>query len=102
MRIRCFLCFVGIVALFVAAAGNSQTVAVASSPVFRAGAAAADLEADDAMVIGGGIGPNFVKGQEGKLRAVAVVLEKPDLKQKVAVVALDILMINRDFLDPAC
>ena len=35
----------------------------------RAGAAAEILAADDAMVIGGGIGPGKAKGQEGELRA---------------------------------
>ena len=42
----------------------------------RVGAAAVELEADDDMVIGGGILPGKVKGQEGKLRAVAVVVEE--------------------------
>ena len=35
----------------------------------RAGAAAVDVEADDGMVIGGGIGPGRLSGQEGRLRA---------------------------------
>ena len=41
------------------------------------GAAAVDLQADDGMIIGGGIHPGRAQGQEGQLRAVAVVLEKP-------------------------
>jgi hypothetical protein len=65
----------------------------------RVGAAAAELEADDDMVIGGGILPYKVKGQEGKLRAVATVIEKPGAG-KVCVVACDVLMLNRDLLDP--
>lgn len=65
----------------------------------KVGAAAVDLEADDSMVIGGGIGPGAAKGQEGKLRAVAIVLEKPG-QTKVAIVACDVLMMNRDLLDP--
>ena len=36
----------------------------------KVGAAAAVLVADDAMVIGGGIGPGKAQGQEGELRAV--------------------------------
>ena len=44
--------------------------------------------------------PYKVKGQEGKLRAVAVVVEKPGAG-KVALVACDVLMLNRDVLDPA-
>lgn len=65
----------------------------------RVGAAAVELEADDDMVIGGGIMPYRVKEQEGKLRAVAVVIEKPD-SGKVAIIACDVLMLNRDLLDP--
>ncbi|MHC5543382.1 hypothetical protein ACYOEI_34600, partial [Singulisphaera rosea] len=40
----------------------------------EAGAAASGLVADDTLVIGGGIGPNKVKGQEGELRASAIVI----------------------------
>jgi hypothetical protein len=65
----------------------------------RVGAAAVELEADDAMVIAGGIGPGKAVGQEGKLRAVAVVLEKQPFG-KLAVVACDVLMLTRDLLDP--
>lgn len=43
----------------------------------KVGAAAAELEADDGMVIGGGIGPGKAAGAEGKLRAVATVIEGP-------------------------
>ncbi len=42
----------------------------------RVGAAAANIPADDSMVIGGGIGPGKATGQEGELRAVAIVIEK--------------------------
>jgi hypothetical protein len=72
----------------------------AATPAVRVGAAAAQLEADDSMEIGGGIHPGRVKGQEGKLRAVAVVVEKPG-SGKLALVACDVLMMNRDLLDPA-
>jgi len=65
----------------------------------RVGASAAELEADDDMVIGGSILPYKVKGQDGKLRAVATVIEKPGAG-KVCVVACDVLMLNRDLLDP--
>jgi len=69
----------------------------------RAGAAAAEIEADDSMNIGGGILPFRVNGQEGKLRAVAVVLEKPgsaDKSEKLAIVACDVLFVTRDLIDP--
>ena len=65
----------------------------------RVGAASVDLEADDSMVIAGGITPGKASGQEGKLRVVAVVLEKPG-HSKLAIVACDILMITREWLDP--
>ncbi len=52
------------------------------------------------MVIGGGIGPGKANGQEGKLRAVALVVED-SRKEKVCLVACDVLMVNRDVLDRA-
>ena len=66
----------------------------------RCGAAAVNIEADDSMVIGGGIGPGKATGQEGELRAVAVVLEKPG-GGKVAIVACDVLFVSRDYVDRA-
>ena len=53
----------------------------------RVGAAAADIAADDSMVIGGGIGPGKATGQEGQLRAVAIVLEKPGAGKVALVMA---------------
>ncbi len=66
----------------------------------RAGAAAVNIEGDDSMVIAGGIGPGKATGQEGQLRAVAVVLEKPGAA-KAAIVACDVLFVTRDFVDAA-
>jgi hypothetical protein len=66
----------------------------------RVGSAAVELVATDDMVIGGGILPGKAVGQDGKLRAVAVVVEKPG-SGRVAVVACDVLMLNRDIIDPA-
>jgi hypothetical protein len=74
--------------------------ATAAAQELKAGAAAANLAADDAMVIGGGIGPGKAKGQEGELRASAVVLEDAQ-GQRVALIACDVLMIARDVLDRA-
>ena len=65
-------CRVAMLALWLAFLGSNP---VLRAEPLRAGAAAADLEADDAMVIGGGIGPGKATGQEGKLRAVALVVE---------------------------
>ncbi len=64
------------------------------------GTAAVELEADDGMVIGGSIHAGKAKGQEGQLRAVALVLARPG-SPKLAIVACDVLMVTRDFLDPA-
>jgi neutral ceramidase len=66
----------------------------------KVGASASRLVADDAMVIGGGIGPGKASGQEGELRATALVIEDPR-GARVALVACDVLMLNRDILDQA-
>ena len=74
--------------------------APAAAQELKAGAAAEALTADDAMVIGGGIGPGKASGQEGELRASAVVIEDAH-GGKIALVACDVLMIERDVLDRA-
>src|SRR4051812_48049808 len=66
----------------------------------RAGAAAVALKAEDSMVIGGGIGPGKAHGQEGELRAAALVVEDRT-GERIALVACDVLMIERDVLDRA-
>jgi hypothetical protein len=65
----------------------------------KVAAAAAEIKADDSMVIGGGIYPWFASGQEGKLRASAVIVEKDT---KFCVVSCDVLILERDILDEAC
>jgi neutral ceramidase len=80
-------------------------LSLASNPAFaagdlKAGAASEPLLADDSMVIGGGIGPGKASGQEGELRASAVVVEDQH-GEKVALIACDVLMVNRDVLDRA-
>lgn len=65
----------------------------------RVGAAAVNLKANDHMPVAGGIHPGVAQGQEGELRAIAIVLEKEDVT--LAIVTLDILMITRDVLDVA-
>lgn len=70
-----------------------------SAAALQVGAAAVELAADDNMVIGGGIMPGRAQGQEGDLRAVAIVLEDHDVK--LAIVACDVLMVERDILDAA-
>jgi len=86
-----------VVAAFAPAARPADPIA--ATPAVRVGAAAVELEADDDMVIGGSILPAKLKGQDGALRAVATVIEKPGAG-KVAIVACDVLMLNRDLLDP--
>src|SRR5262245_34999912 len=66
----------------------------------KAGAAAALLSADDSLVIGGGIGPGKAHGQEGELRASALVVESLQ-GDRIALIACDVLMIERDVLDRA-
>lgn len=78
---------------------KSPGVTLGKPAGLKVGAAAAEFEGDDSMIIAGGITPGKAKGQEGKLRAVAVVLEKPG-QAKLAIVACDILMITREWLDP--
>jgi hypothetical protein len=65
----------------------------------RVGAAAVELEADDSMIIAGGITAGKAAGQEGKLRAVAVVVEQQPFG-KLAILACDVLMMTRQHLDP--
>jgi neutral ceramidase len=79
---------------------STPSTGVAATPRVRVGAASADLEGDDSMVIAGGIHPGKSIGQEGRLRAIAVVVEKPGAG-RCAIVACDVLMVNRDLLDEA-
>lgn len=65
------------------------------------GTGVVELEADDSMVIAGGITPGKATGQEGKLRAVAVVLElRAATTNRLAIAACDVLMLKREHLDP--
>ncbi len=66
----------------------------------KAGAAARLLEATDDMIIGGHMGPVKVKGQEGELRASAVVIEGPD-GGRACLIACDVAVLGRDILDDA-
>jgi len=62
-----------------------------------AAASAAEIVADDSMVIAGGIHPGYAHGQEGKLRASALVVAGG--KEKLCLVSCDVLMFNRDMVD---
>jgi len=65
----------------------------------KVAAAAADIITDDSMEIAGGISPGHVVGQEGKLRASAIVIEA---NTKVCIVSCDVLVLQRDILDDVC
>ena len=59
----------------------------------RVGTAAVELVADDAMVIAGGIHAGQAKGQEGLLRAMAMVLEKGRLRPSASKAELMVLAV---------
>lgn len=65
----------------------------------KVAAAAAEIISDDSMEIAGGISPGHVVGQEGKLRASAIVIEA---NTKVCIVSCDVLVLQRDILDDVC
>jgi len=73
---------------------------LAADGSLRIGTAAVKLVADDSMVIAGSVLPSTRSGQEGELRAVAMVVQGPK-GDKAALVACDVLMMRRDMLDPA-
>ncbi|HVY71597.1 MAG TPA: hypothetical protein VHH73_16820, partial [Verrucomicrobiae bacterium] len=75
---------------------RSQPAALDNS--LHVGTGVSELAADDGMVIAGGITAGKSNGQEGKLRSVAVVLEKAGTR--LAIVACDVLMMTRGTLDP--
>jgi neutral ceramidase len=65
----------------------------------KAAAAAAEITGDNSMEIAGGISPGHVVGQEGKLRASAIVIEADT---RVCIVSCDVLVLQRDILDDVC
>ncbi len=91
---------VAVVALVGASMVTSLAPACRAADGLRVGASAVVIEADDSMVIAGSILGGHAKGQEGLLRATAVVLEKP-ARTKIAIVSCDVLFVQRDFVDPA-
>jgi len=65
----------------------------------KVAAATAEIIGDDSMDIAGGISPGHVSGQEGKLRASAIIIEG---NTKVCIVSCDVLALQRDILDDVC
>src|ERR1041385_3934394 len=96
--------------IFLAAAPYALTLAATplraaepgpKSTGLKVGAAAVELHATDDLVIAGGIGPGHAVGQDGMLRVIANVIQGPPNNTRIAIVACDILMIRRDYLDKA-
>ncbi len=79
---------------------GTVAISTARADELKAGAAAANVPAGDDLVIGGGIGPHKFNGQEGELRASALVVQDPK-GVKIALVECDVLMLERDVLDRA-
>ena len=75
---------------------ESTTVAGGRAlPPLRVGTGSVNLAADDSMVVAGSILPRHVTGQEGELRAVAIVIEKPPAP-KLAIVVCDVIVVTRE------
>ena len=77
-----------------------KSTTVAHSAGLRVGTGSVNLSADDSMVVAGSILSRHVKGQEGELRAVAIVIEKPPTP-KLAIVVCDVIVVTRDDVDAA-
>lgn len=65
---------------------------------FRVGTGVSELETDNSINIAGGILVRKSPGQDGKLRIVAIVLDKKPVK--LAIVTCDVLTLTRQQLDP--
>ncbi len=72
------------------------SVPLRAETMWRVGAASVAMQAEDSMVIGGGIGPGFVQGQEGLLQATSIVIRG---NKPLCLIAADVLMMHRDWLD---
>ena len=81
-------------------AGDARAEAKSGTADVRVGAAAVNLQSDETMPLAGMLEARFTKEQEGELRAVAVVIEKPGA-EKVAIVACDVLWVTRAIVDAA-
>ena len=66
----------------------------------RVGASSVNLKADGQMVLAGYIQSRYANNQEGELRVIAVICEKPGVN-KVAIVSCDVLWIPRHIVDAA-
>jgi neutral ceramidase len=82
-----------VISVLLAIMMTSPPTGWAAESALKVGAGAADFTATDDMTIAGGIGGGKVQGQEGSLRAVAVVVEHPT-SGKFAIVACDVLFVT--------
>ena len=64
----------------------------------RVGASTVNFQADGKMVLAGMIESRYSENQEGELRSIAVVCEKPGIN-KIAIVACDVLWLPRSIVD---
>lgn len=62
----------------------------------KAAAAVAEIAGEDSMVIAGGILPGKASGQEGLLRASALIIEAETV---ICLVSCDVLILTRDMID---
>ena len=79
---------------------NAPAATTTASNDLRVGAAAVNFQCDAAMPLAGMLESRFTKEQEGELRAVAVVIEKPG-ETKVAIVTCDVLWVTKAIVDAA-
>lgn len=81
-------------------AATVSAAEVSSASGLRVASAAINLEADDSMVTAGGIGPGRPQGQEGQLRAAAVIVRQ-SAETPVAMVECDVVVVPGDIVDGA-
>ena len=62
--------------------------------------AVVNLKCDEKMVLAGMLEARYTSEQEGELRTVAVVVEKPG-QATVAIIGCDVLWVPRDLADAA-
>jgi putative membrane-bound dehydrogenase-like protein len=89
-----------LVVVLAGVAGGVSVLEAEDAPGLRVGAAAVNFQANDKMEIAGSLEPHYATGQEGELRAVAVVVGLGPI-ERVAIVGCDVLFLPRDLLDPA-
>lgn len=91
-----FLCL-GLITIVDAGILNASDV---PPSILRVGASAVNLYADGKMPLAGMLESGFADKQEGELRAIAIVIEKPG-ENKIAIVTCDVLWIPKILVDAA-